>query len=241
MPYLEDLSLPLARMCNTSMFIFPGTYHKRYTSTYRYILITSSLLFLAWAGSMAASLACLLSPISCSLSERFGCRIVAICGSLICMVSLLSSSFVTKLELLYFTHGILFGLGNNFVYTPPFLVISERFTKWRSFALCLANAGTATGMLIYGPCLQLMLDYFGWRHTLRVISSISIFGIVFASSYSSKLVQKSSVKEEHAISKRNGQGESDKVMKDKNKRESMLDKENQNGCNHVGKISLQSL
>ena len=158
-------------------------------------------IFSAWVGSIAIGLNSLLAPVSGSLCDRFGCRAVTICGSLICCVALVASSFVTHLELLYFTYGILFGVGANFSYTTSFLVVSKYFTKWRSLALCLATVGIALGNLTFGPCLQIMLDSLGWRDTFRVMAGVSLVGVVLGYTYDPTDTDRIFVKKENHIEK----------------------------------------
>lgn len=129
------------------------------------------------------SLVSLLGPLSGPLSDRFGCRVMSISGALICSLALGLSSLVNHVELLYLTYGVLFGTGSNFVYTPGILVISEYFTKWRSLALSLVMAGLFVGVLICGPCLQLLLTAFGWRGTFRIMAGVVCVAVLLGCTY----------------------------------------------------------
>ena len=55
-------------------------------------------------------------PIAGILLKRFGCRLVAIAGSLIMFVGLLTSSFITSLPGLYATYGFVGGKAQYIAY-----------------------------------------------------------------------------------------------------------------------------
>ena len=121
--------------------------------------------------------------VSALLCDRFGCRCVTITGSLICVISLVTSSFVNNLIVLYFTFGILFGIGNSFVFTSGLLITPQYFTKWRSLAISIVSGGMGAGILAVGPALQELVDSLGWRGALRVMTAptglVVVLGLVF--------------------------------------------------------------
>ena len=107
-----------------------------------------------------------------------------ICGTALCSIALFVSSFVNNLHLLYFTYGIVFGVGHNFIYTSAILVVPEYFSKWRSYALIMVATGNTVGVLVYGLCLQILLDSVGWRGTFRIVGGVvTMTGLILGSMY----------------------------------------------------------
>ena len=72
------------------------------------------------------------------LTSKFGRKIVVIAGSVISASGLLISSFMTNIYVMYFTYGVLTGLGYGLMYMVAVVVVQYYFEKKRS---------TATGIL----------------------------------------------------------------------------------------------
>ena len=62
-------------------------------------------------------------PVTGILLNRFGCRLVAVAGSLILFVGLLASVFIPSLPVLYATYGIIGGME---ICNTVFVVINTR-------------------------------------------------------------------------------------------------------------------
>lgn len=124
----------------------------------------------AFVGSAALSMTWFASPLAGYFCDRFGCRITAFLGGLLCMTSLLCSSFVQSLTHMYLTYSLVLGLGGCFLYNSYFLVIALYFKKKLSIATGIVAMGCSLGITFQGPLLQTLLDSFGWRGTLRIMS-----------------------------------------------------------------------
>ena len=129
---------------------------------------------------------------SALLCNKFGCRCVTIAGSLLCVFPLVTSSFVTHLTVLYFTFGVLFGIGNSFVFTAGLLITPKYFTKRRSLAISIVAGGMGAGILAMGPTIQVLLETLEWHGTLRVMVApvvlVAVLGFVFDESSEDRLV-----------------------------------------------------
>ena len=102
--------------------------------------------------------------------DRFGCRIASFLGGLLCIVGLLSTSFVPSLSYMYFTYSLVFGVGGCFLYNSFYLVIARYFKRNLSLATGIVAMGTSLGLTFQGPLLQCLLDSRGWRATIRVMT-----------------------------------------------------------------------
>ncbi|XP_029202813.2 monocarboxylate transporter 10-like [Acropora muricata] len=124
----------------------------------------------AFVGSAALGMTWFASPPVGYFIDRFGCRIASILGGLLCIVGLLSTSFVPSLSYMYFTYSLVFGVGGCFLYNSFYLVIARYFKKNLSLATGIVAMGTSLGLTFQGPLLQCLLDLYGWRATVRVMT-----------------------------------------------------------------------
>ena len=68
------------------------------------------------------------------LIEQIGCRATSIIGAFLCSLGFLITSFASGIALLYFSHGLLFGLGTSLTYTAAMTVVSRSFERRRNIA-----------------------------------------------------------------------------------------------------------
>ena len=119
-----------------------------------------------------------LGPLTSIFVNRFGCRVAAIFGTLLCTGSLILTSFANSIGFMYFSYSVLFGCGSSFVNLPSILVIPEYFDKWRNLALGVSFGGQTAGNIIYGPLLELFVSSLGLRWMFRVCAAM-VFACVF--------------------------------------------------------------
>ena len=130
----------------------------------------------ALVGSATLGMITFASPLAGYLCDRFGCRITTFFGAVLCMTGLVSTSFLQSLIPMYFTYSLVLGLGASFIYNSCYLVIGQYFQEKLSMATGTVALGASLGVLYTGPLLQLLLDSFGWRGTLRIM--IASFALV---------------------------------------------------------------
>ncbi|EDO48605.1 predicted protein, partial [Nematostella vectensis] len=96
----------------------------------------------AWVGSIAIAFTFLMSPVAVRMSQRFGLRLVTMCSGALLVISLVTSSFVEDLVYLYFSYGVLFGIGASSILSNSFLVCVWYFSPGkRSLAMGIAASG----------------------------------------------------------------------------------------------------
>lgn len=78
--------------------------------------VSEFILVPAWVGSVAYGLSMTCGPITSFLISRFGNRVVMMTGSVICSVAVLSTSFVTDLNVMFGSFSVLYGLGKMIEY-----------------------------------------------------------------------------------------------------------------------------
>ncbi|GAA6022973.1 hypothetical protein JCM10207_007735 [Rhodosporidiobolus poonsookiae] len=130
----------------------------------------SSLLPLV--GTVASGFIYLLGPpISLVLNPRPRWRLNVIrLGAVLCVLSLLLSSFATTPWQLLLTQGLLYSIGGSMAYYSTFYFLSEWFVERRGFANGVCFAGTAAGGLILPFILEVLLRKWGAPRTLQALS-----------------------------------------------------------------------
>ncbi|XP_077990483.1 monocarboxylate transporter 13-like [Glandiceps talaboti] len=134
-----------------------------------------------WVGSIAAFLCTVSGPLSLSSSRRFGHRKTVMTGGLITAIGFLLSSYATKLIHLYFTYGILIGIGLGLTHLSAMEMISIYFKRRFPFAMGIGIAGSGFGQFVISIGCQALLDVFGWRGSLMIFSTISLHSCVAGS------------------------------------------------------------
>ena len=112
------------------------------------------------------------------LCEKYGCRRITIIGGVFTSLGLFLSSFANRIEIIYFTHGIIFGIGTSLSYLPSLVMIANYFDKKRSFATGIATAGSNIGALSLAPLQQVIVDSIGWRNCYRFLGGFSVLIMV---------------------------------------------------------------
>ena len=139
----------------------------------------------AWIGALAVGLSYFAAPAVGRMSDYFGCRVMTICGSLLCAVSLFATSFAKSISHVFLSYGLLFGLGAACVRTCTFLVAAKHFNRRRSMATGLVSSGTGLGIFVFGPIAQELLGVLGLQNTYLVLAGFALFVCVLAISFSS--------------------------------------------------------
>ncbi|XP_031773343.1 monocarboxylate transporter 12 [Apis florea] len=132
----------------------------------------------AWIASILVGVTLSSGPISGWFVNKFGCRIVAIAGSVIASMCLVMSMWARNIMTLYFSIGIGTGLGFGCIYLPAIVSVTCYFEKYRSLATGIAVCGSGLGTLIFAPFLDYLVSIYGWRGTFLICAGIILNCIV---------------------------------------------------------------
>ncbi|KAL5019054.1 hypothetical protein ScPMuIL_004776 [Solemya velum] len=127
----------------------------------------------AWIGSAFASVPLLSGPIVSKVAKSIGYRKATILGGVITAAGFLLSSFANSVEMLWFTYGIIAGFGVSFPYFTSTVTVALYFTKKRSLANGIAECGGGVGTFVFAPLVEVLVDMYGWRGALLVLSAIA--------------------------------------------------------------------
>ncbi|CAB3371833.1 Hypothetical predicted protein [Cloeon dipterum] len=132
-------------------------------------------------GSLSLGMTFAFSILAGILIDQFGYRTTAIIGGSLCLIGMLSSSFlIHHIEALYFTYGILFGCGASLSFNPSLAVLGLHFRKRIGLACGIVSAGASVFTFWLPPALGAMIPAIGLDWTLRVVSFLMMLIVVAA-------------------------------------------------------------
>ena len=126
----------------------------------------------AWVGALQISMTFLMSPVVSVLVDLMGIRTTALVGVVIATSGMLASSFVTTIELLYLTYGVLTGLGVSLIYTPSIIILGHYFKRHLGIVNGIVAFGSSVSTMALPFILQRLLDSFGLQVTMRIMSGL---------------------------------------------------------------------
>ncbi|XP_002733113.1 monocarboxylate transporter 12-like [Saccoglossus kowalevskii] len=128
----------------------------------------------AWVGSLFALVLVSTGPYSVCLAKNYGHRKTVMLGGCIAATGLMCTSFTTALPQVYLTFGVIAGVGSGLALIPSIEMISIYFSKRFSLALGIAMAGTGAGQFCLAVTSQMLVDTYGWRGLLMLLSGIML-------------------------------------------------------------------
>jgi MFS family permease len=107
-----------------------------------------------------------------AVSDRYGPRIVVLCGGALLglgMVLASQASTLLKFQLLY---GAIVGVASGSFYAPLIATTTKWFTRNRSLAVALVSAGVSVGSTVMAPLARWMITSFDWRTAMWTIGDL---------------------------------------------------------------------
>ncbi|XP_020295253.1 monocarboxylate transporter 10 isoform X2 [Pseudomyrmex gracilis] len=127
----------------------------------------------ALVGSLTIGTTFFLSPIASMLTDKFGIQITTFVGGAIASAGLFLSSMLThKVELLYLTYGVMYGLGASLAYTPSLVILGHYFKKYLGLVNGIVTAGSSVFTTLIPSLVELLLLRVGLEGTLK---SLAVF------------------------------------------------------------------
>jgi sugar phosphate permease len=120
----------------------------------------------------------LLAPVSGSLVDRFGPRIILPLGAFILGGGVALCSMATAQWHFYLFYGIMVAAGLSLTgWTPLTAIVSNWFVRKRGFAFGILAAGFG-GSLVFATIAQFLISTFGWQIAYVIIGAASVVIIV---------------------------------------------------------------
>jgi MFS family permease len=107
------------------------------------------------------------------LSDRFGTRIVVLCGGALLGGGLVLSARVTEPWHFYATFGAMVGGGVSCFYVPLTVTAVRWFEDRRGMAAAVVSAGNGFGILVLSPLSRWLISEFDWRTAFWVLGDLA--------------------------------------------------------------------
>jgi MFS family permease len=104
-----------------------------------------------------------------SLYDRYGARVVVLCGGLLEGAGLVAASRAQSLPVFLAIYGCAVGLAVGAVYVPLTAATSSWFVRHRSLAVSLVSAGLTLGTTLIAPLARWMIVTHDWRFAMRAL------------------------------------------------------------------------
>ncbi|XP_046574733.1 monocarboxylate transporter 13-like [Haliotis rubra] len=128
----------------------------------------------AWAGSLTSASMYAAGPLASVLTNKFGCRPIVMVGGALSAGGLMLSFFAPNIYYLYFSFGIMTGLGFGIAFIPAITAVAHCFEKYRGIATGITVSGVGVGTFIFPPVITLLRHMFGWRSSLLLVGAICL-------------------------------------------------------------------
>ena len=110
-------------------------------------------------GSTSFGLTFMTCIIICCLSNFVACKKISLSGAVLGVLACISSAFMTSIEGLTITFGILLGIALGMLNIPVLLLVNQYFHKKRAIAYGLAVSGTPIGTFVISLLMGVALKF----------------------------------------------------------------------------------
>ncbi|XP_058806808.1 monocarboxylate transporter 3-like [Phymastichus coffea] len=137
----------------------------------------------AWIPALCYFLYSSLGPLSSVLSTKYSYRSVSLVGGLFASSGLMLSYLANSVTYLYFSYGIMFGIGAGLCFPVTIYIVSEYFDRLRGLATGITISGSCIGSVILPPLLQWMIQQFGYRTAVLIMGGVLLNTVAVALLY----------------------------------------------------------
>jgi MFS family permease len=102
-------------------------------------------------------------------SDRYGTRIVVLCGTVILGLGLVLASRATSLIEFQLVYGLLVGVASGAFVTPMIAATTGWFNTNRSLAISLVSAGIGVAPMTVSPFARYLISAYEWRPAMMII------------------------------------------------------------------------
>ncbi|XP_036022892.1 monocarboxylate transporter 9 [Onychomys torridus] len=128
----------------------------------------------AWVGSLASGVGLLASPVCSLCVSSFGARPVTIFSGFLVAGGLMLSSLAPNIYFLFFSYGIIVGLGCGLLYTATVTITCQYFDSRRGLALGLISTGSSVGLFIYAALQRVLIEFYGLDGCLLIVGALAL-------------------------------------------------------------------
>jgi MFS family permease len=107
-----------------------------------------------------------------ALSDRYGTRLVVLCGGAVLGLGMVAASQATTLLQFQLLFGTIVGVAAGSFYAPMTAATTRWFTRNRSLAVALVSAGLSFGSTLMAPLARWLISAYDWRMAMLVLGDL---------------------------------------------------------------------
>ncbi|XP_013406563.1 monocarboxylate transporter 12-like [Lingula anatina] len=119
-----------------------------------------------------------LGPVSSSLANLFTARKVVMSGGVLSSLGLILSAFPPNIYYLFFSFGLVAGIGAALCATPSAVIVGQYFHKKRALANSIASMGAGIGSLVLPPFLTYLVYHYDYSGQMLIMGAIMLNQVV---------------------------------------------------------------
>ncbi|GJQ88205.1 hypothetical protein Trydic_g13197 [Trypoxylus dichotomus] len=128
----------------------------------------------ALVGSLAISATFMISAVAGVLTDLIGLRTTTFIGGVLtCGGMFLSSFFADNIAVLYFTYGIMYGIGCALAYTPSLAILGHYFKRYLGVVNGIVTSGSSIFTMVMPYVIGFFLEVVSLDGTLKLLAAIS--------------------------------------------------------------------
>jgi MFS family permease len=104
-----------------------------------------------------------------AVSDRFGPRIVVLCGAVLLGLGQVLASRAGSLIQFQLTYGIVVGIAGGAFFAPLMATVANWFEKNRALAVSLVSAGMGVAPMTVSPFARWLITAYDWRSAMLII------------------------------------------------------------------------
>src|ERR671922_315513 len=108
-----------------------------------------------------------------ALSDRFGTRVVVLCGGALLGLGMVVASQANTLLQFQLLFGIIVGVAAGSFYAPMTATTTRWFTQNRSLAVALVSSGLSLGTMTVAPLARWLITTSDWRFAMLAIGVLA--------------------------------------------------------------------
>ncbi|GFR67030.1 monocarboxylate transporter [Elysia marginata] len=165
----------LTQMVNVGLMRTDGIYFLQFRARFH-----ENAQLSAWPGATSLTIQSFMGPVATALCNRFSVRTTVILATVFNVSGLALSGYCTHISQLFFTYGILQGIGRGLTITPGIFLVNMYFNKMRARAIGMSMTGAGLGTFAMVPLHQWLFDTFGFTNAYLMIAAIATSGFLAA-------------------------------------------------------------
>jgi MFS family permease len=136
---------------------------------------------IAFAYAITSVVSAVVSPWAGNLGDKYGAKNAMVVGTIIYLVGMLATAFVTTLWQFWFTYGVILGIAQAIFLVPLIPAAMIWFRRHLGMAMGLVMASWGLGPALATPLVAYMIESYGWTFafvSIGIVTTLIMFFLI---------------------------------------------------------------